>query len=255
MAQTRKERLPALDALRWYVVGLALLNEHRTGLYEVECHLIFQALFAQAFHPFIVARTRPVVVLTSTQHFLYLTCPQILLCFYWSDERSRHKTLVLGRNVKQQGQSLVCSPLVLAGHVEHHVLIAIAPVVGQTLTNAAGSFGEQAEGHVRSLPDDAPSLRAPPVGFLQEEVGGESDVERHSCRYLISAGTVLLHRECKVLRAEDAGGVDTTLSVEEVHVAVLTALAHLVATVPGIPDDHIMQVLIVQFYHEIFLDK
>ena len=42
-----------------------------------------------------------------------------------------------------------------------------------------------------------------------------------------------------VLCAIDLRGVNATFPIKEIHVAMLTALADLMATVPGIPDDHL----------------
>ena len=42
----------------------------------------------------------------------------------------------------------------------------------------------------------------------------------------------------EILRTENVRSVQAALAVKKVHIAVITALAHLVATMPGIPYNH-----------------
>ena len=62
-AQPRKIRLSALNSLVGYAILLSVLDEHRAGLDEIKRDIVAAALVAQPLRPFVMARTRPVVVL------------------------------------------------------------------------------------------------------------------------------------------------------------------------------------------------
>ena len=83
-----------------------------------------------------------------------------------------------------------------------------------------------------------PCFIAPRVGFLYKEVGGKTNIECHPGWQLELSVASPLYGQGEVLRTENVRSVKAALAIKKVHIAMRTALAHLVATMPGIPDDH-----------------
>ena len=236
--QSRAECLPALRPLVGDMVGLSVFHEHGAGLDEVEGHAVGAALETERLHPLEMAGTGPVVVLPAAEHLLDKSRGEVILRVERADERGRHKAPVLRRGVQENRKALVRPPLVLRRDAEHHILVALTPVCGKTLSEPLRPLGEKEEEYVRALPDDLPRLAPPLVGLLDEEVRRKAHVQGRAWFYAETAVTPALDGQVEVLRAEDARGVDASSGVEEVHIAVLAAFADLAAAVPGVPDDH-----------------
>ena len=85
------------------------------------------------------------------------------------DERRAHDAAVLSGRGKQDGDALVGAALVFAGHVQHDVVPAVAPVVRKARRKALGPLGEDEEPHVGSLSDEE--------GFDSEDVLSDESPE------------------------------------------------------------------------------
>ena len=238
-AQARKVRLSALNSLIRYAVLFSVLDEHRAGLDEVERDVVAAALVAQSLRPFVMARPRPIVVLAPAEDLLELAGSEVTFGIDRADERSRHEALVLGGNVEKDGQPFVCPCLVLRRDLENDVLVTVAPIGRQMVVDAPRPLGEDAEHDIGALSDHRPRLVAPGVRLLDEEVRGKPDQQLHAGSDLEASVTPTLQRHVEVGVAGHLRGVDAAHTVEEVHVAMLASLAHLMAAVPRIPDDHI----------------
>ena len=237
-AQPRKIRLSTLNSLVGYAVLLSVLDEHRAGLDEVERDVVSAALVAQSLRPFVMARPRPVVVLPAAEDLLELSGGKVAFGIDRADERCRHEALVLGGNVEKDGQPFICPRLVLRRDLEHDVLVAVAPIGRKMVADAPRPLGEDAEHDIGALSDHTPCLVAPGVRLLDEEVRGEPDQQLHAGGDLEASVTPTLQRHVEVGVAGHLRGVDAAHPVEEVHVAMLASLAHLMAAMPRIPDDH-----------------
>ncbi len=237
-AQTGLVGLLALRAFRGNVVAAARLLKHRARLHEAERHIVGRALLRQPLHPLVAARPRADVVLAAAYHLLNLPRGQIALRIHRAYERRRHEALVARRHIEQQRQALVGAPLVLAGHRQHHILVAVAPVGWQAPGYAGGPFREQAESHVAALAHHAPRLGPPLVGLLHEEIRRQPHIELLPAAQAVIAAAVAAHRQVKTRSAHHARSIHPTLPVEEIHVAMLAPLTHLVAPMPRIPYDH-----------------
>ena len=98
---------------------------------------------------------------------------------------------MFGRSLQEYGQSFVGTSLILGGNIQHHVVIAISPVLWQTFIKPLWTLGEQTEEDVWPLTDDVPRLVAPQVGFLDEEIGGKTYVLQDNVKFLM--GLQFLH--------------------------------------------------------------
>lgn len=98
-------------------VSPAVLDEAGTGLDEGEGHVLPEALLPQGQHPLEMAWTRTVIVFAAADDLLDLPGGKGSAQINRSDERRAHNTLVLCRHGQQQGHTLVCTLLILAGHV------------------------------------------------------------------------------------------------------------------------------------------
>lgn len=218
---------------------LPVLDEHRTGLNEVESDVVSATLAAQSLRPFVMARPRPFVVLPAAEDLLKLSGGKVALGIDRPDERSRHETLVLGGDIEEDRQPLVSPRLVLGRDLKHDVLVSVAPIGRQMVADAPRPLGEDSEHDIGAPSDHRPRLVAPGVRLLDEEVRGKPDQQLHAGRDLEASGTPTLQRHVEVGVAGHLRGVDAAHTVEEVQVAMLASLAHLMAAVPRIPDDHI----------------
>ena len=236
-AQARKVRLSALHPLVGYTVLLSVLDEHRASLDEVERDVVPAALVAQSLRPFVMARTRPVVVLPPTEDLLKLAGGKVAFGIDRADERCRHEALVLGGDIKEYGQPFVYPRLVFGRDLKHDVLVSVAPIGRKMVADAPSPLREDSEHDIGALSDHRPCLVAPGVRLLDEEVRGKPDQQLHAGGDLEASVTPTLQRHVEVGVAGHLRGIDAAHPVEEVHIAMLAPLAHLMAAMPRIPDD------------------
>jgi hypothetical protein len=69
-------------------------------------------------------------------------------------------------------------------------------------------------------------------------MSGRWRMMRHASRYLELSVAPPLYGQGEILRTEYVRSVKSAFAVEEVHIAMLAALAHFMAAMPWIPDDH-----------------
>ena len=138
----------------------------------------------------------------------------------------------------KNGQPLVGTLLILSCYIEHHIVITIAPILWQTFRKTLWTFCQQSKEYVWPLSDNMPCFIAPRVGFLNKEVGGKTNIERHPRWQLKLSVAPALDGHGEILRTENVRSVKTALAVKKIHIAMRTALTHLVASMPGIPYNH-----------------
>ena len=236
-AQPGLERLICLHAAALDAVVPAVLDKVPAGADKGKGDVVGDALIAQTFDPFIMTRTCAAVVLAVNDHLLELTCGKIVFQADRTDKRRAHHALMLKGQVKQNGDPLVGTPLVLAADVEKDILPALSPIGRQAVRHALRPLCQQKEHHVRPLPDNVPCLTAPCVRLLQEEIGGHAHAQLLAALHLIASLSVSCQRIAKAcLGAVDVGAAFAALFVQKIHIAVLTALAALDAAVPRVPN-------------------
>lgn len=219
-----------------------VFNEGASGFDESERRICRYAFGMQLAYPFVMAGTRSRVVFSACDDLLdpigfSKATGGGFLDRHASDERRTHDAAVCGRRGEQEGNPLSCPPLVLAGYVEHDVLPAIAPVAGQTVAKALGTFGQNEELYVGSLADDIPYLWSPGIGFGQQEIACHADADKLAGANFVAAVSTTLERIGKArLALTNYGGVDTALSVHVIHVAVVASLTDARAAMPRVPD-------------------
>ena len=208
----------------------------------MKANVALAATHSQLAHPFVMAGTRSRVVFSARDNLLdsigfSKATGGGFLDRYASDERRTHDAAVCGRRGEQEGNPLICPALVFAGYVEHDVLPAIAPVAGQTVAKALGTFGQNEELYVGSLADDIPYLWSPGIGFGQQEIACHADADKLAGANFVAAVSSALEGIGEArLAFSNHGGVDTALSVHVIHVAVVASLADARAAMPGVPD-------------------
>ena len=131
---------------------------------------------------------------------------------------------------------LIRSPLIFAGNVEKYVFPAAAPILRQAVPDPLGPLGQEKKLYVAASAHNAPCLVPPLVGFFKKEVRGHADPYQLAAFYLVSAVPCLLQRVAEPgLCLVYVGPVFVPRPVEEVHIAVLAAIAALYAAVPWVP--------------------
>ena len=87
----------SLNTIGFQVIRLAIFDKSPAGTAEYKSNLICETFIMERLHPFIMTRACSTVVLTVTQHLLYLTACKVLLDAYRPYERSAHDSLMLKR--------------------------------------------------------------------------------------------------------------------------------------------------------------
>ena len=142
--------------------------------------------------------------------------------------------------LQQDRDALIGAALVFARDVEHHILPAIPPIVGQTCRDTLRTLGQKPEFYIRPLMDNLPGFIPPWIRFFQKKVAVHTDPNHFTAFDLVLSAAILAERIAEArLRTVNIGPVFAAFGVVIVHVAVLAALAAFDTAVPGIP--YIMQ--------------
>ena len=235
--ETRAIGLATLFLLRVDEVHATILHEVATDGVDGEVDAILRAVVAHTAYPFVVAGAVAAEALAAKVHVLYLPAGEGWRDVYLGKHRREVDALVTGRDVAEEGPPLVERPLRLARHVQIDVLVALTPVLRQALHDARHSLGEDVEDDVRPPSDDAPHLRAPPVGLFQKRVRSHVHPQRIARRYLVPALARHFQRLAEHLGAHNlrARLRHVVRLVEHEHVAELAALALASASMPRVP--------------------
>ena len=228
---------PALQLLAGQVVTLVVLDEHGASFDEAEGDISLYTFLPQGLYPVEIAGAGTIVVFAAADDLLDLPGGKVLPDAHRPNEGGAHNAFVLEGQIKQNGDALVGTALILTGDIEKDVVPTAAPVRRQALPHPLRPFGEQKKHHIAALAHDVPRLSPPRVGFFQEEIRGHADPDLLTTLDLVMPGAVFLERIGKAaFRFVNFGPVLVPHPVEKIHVTVLAALAALDAAVPWIPD-------------------
>ena len=75
---------------------------------------------------------------------------------------------------KKNGQPTVRHFLIFDGAADNNIVVAIAPVVGNTFHETVNSLSEKEKAEVATPLDHLPTLGPPLVGIFQKEIRGET---------------------------------------------------------------------------------
>ena len=228
---------PALQLLAGQVVAFTVFDEHSASLDKAECYIGIHAFLPEGLDPIEIAGAGTIVVFAAADDLFDLPGGKVLPDAHRPNEGGAHNAFVLEGQIKQDGDALVGTALILTGDIEKDVVPSAAPVRRQALPYPLRPFGEQKKHHIAALAHDVPRLSPPRVGFFQEEIRGHADPDLLTTLDFVVSGAVFLERIGKAaFRFVDLGSVLVPHPVEKIHIAVLAALAALDAAVPWIPD-------------------
>ena len=217
-------------------IGPAILHEVGAGLVKPEGHPPLHALPPEVEHPIVVARTRIHARLAPDRDLLDRRI-KIRQEVYPLEQGSRRDDLMLDGGGEENGQTIIRHRLVLDRASNQHIVVAIAPIIRDTLRETVDALGEEIEHAVTPLAHHAPAVRPPFVGIFQEEIRGETSEDHLARRQLVRLVTLALDRE--VERGRFPGDIASYLApvhlVLPIDVAELTARTELRAPVPRVP--------------------
>ena len=228
---------PALQLLAGQVVALAILDEHGAGLNKAEGHVSFHAFLPEGLDPIKVAGAGTIVVFAAADDLFDLPGGKVLPDAHRPNEGGAHNAFVLEGQIKQNGDALVGTALILTGDIEKDVIPSAAPVRRQALPYPLRPFGEQEKHHIAALAHNVPRLNPPRVGFFQEEIRGHADPDLLTTLDFVVPSAVFLERIGKAIFGfVNLSSVLVPHPVQKIHITVLAALAALDAAMPWIPD-------------------
>ena len=179
---------------------------------------------------------------------LYLSCFKIFPHTDLTDEWSAHHALVLKREFKQYGDTLVRTLLVFGCHIKEDVIPAVAPVFREMLRHTFGAFCQQKEYHIAADLHKLPRFITPLVCLGKKEIRGHANSYLLSTFYLVVSLAVFLYRVVEAcLSPIYIRAVLIPHLVEKIHIAMVTALAFLDTPVPRVPD--IVHIIFLSVQH------
>ena len=229
-SNTSASRLLHLQAAR-DAKETAILAERGSRLFEIEWNIGGDALAADVEHPIVITDAGITARFPAYRHLLNPRAKAAKEVNVFQ-QRFTDDGLVLQRQFAEYRQSLIHSPLVLHCAGDSHVIVARTPILGQTLENPLWSFGNDVEMQVAPAVNHQPRFLAPLVSLFDEEVAGEARPHQRTRRYLPIPTAVTTDGKIERCRLRHDIGVLLKLRVAPKHVAVPTALALLMATVP-----------------------
>ena len=151
---------------------------------------------------------------------------------YRAKQRLTYNLLVSYRQFLEDWQTLICASLVLHRAADGHILIAVTPILWQTLCNTLWSLRNHVEMEVTPSLYHQPCIFPPFVRFLNEEIRGEARPHERT-RWNLPV-TLSVSADGKIERGglRYDIGVLLKLRIATEHVAMQAALALPVAAVP-----------------------
>ena len=151
---------------------------------------------------------------------------------YRAKQRLTYNLLVSYGQFLEDWQTLICASLVLHRAADGHVLVAHSPVLWQTLSNTLWSLRNHVEMEVAPSFDHQPCIFSPFICFLDEEIRGEARPHERTRRNLPVALSVSAYGKIERGGLRHDIGVLLKLRITPEHIAMLTALALLMASMP-----------------------
>ena len=127
--------------------------------------------------------------------------------------------------------------LIFDGASYGYMVLAVAPIGGQSYTKTVDALGGDNERQVAATTYHVPGFGAPWVGFGDKEIGGKAGIDPCARRYAVVAVATELHRQVEGGRAGYHIAVLVVKTVASIDVAVPASFADLVTTMPQIPHD------------------
>ena len=217
-------------------VEAAVLDKTGAGLVETEGDVALHALRAEGEDPVVVAGTGIDPRLAAGRDLLDGRV-QVRGKVDGGEHRRHDDALVLDGEREKDGETIVGHLLVLDGATHDDVVVAVAPIVGHALQEAVDALGEKEKPEVAAAFHHLPTVRAPEVGILQEEVGGEAGEDNLAALHLPRLVALALQREVEIggLAALAARYLAAVHLVLPIDVAILAPRTYLGASMPRIP--------------------
>lgn len=168
-------RLAAQD-LRWQGILLAVLDEVGAALTKLKGHILPDALLPDVQNPVIIERAGVIIRLTADYH--QLDTVQIFFYVDFFEKRLGSNTLVLNGQGLKYRQFPVRVLLIFDGAAHHHIVVSVAPVLGDALHEPFNPLGQKEEGAVLALLDHFPALGPPWVCFLNEKIRRKAGINQ-----------------------------------------------------------------------------
>ena len=151
---------------------------------------------------------------------------------YRAKQRLTYNLLVSYGQFLEDWQTLICASLVLHRAADGHILIAVTPILWQTLCDTLWSLRNHVEMEVTPSLYHQPCIFPPFVRFLDEEIRGEARPHERTRRNLPVTLSVSSYGKIERRGLRHVIGVFLELRIAPEHIAVLTALTLLMASVP-----------------------
>ena len=139
------------------------------------------------------------------------------------------------RQLQEQRNPLICSFLILTGHIKEDVLPAFPPVLRKAPEDSLRSFCQKIKNYIASPAHNVPGFRTPFIRFLKKEVRRQANADHLSALDFIPAGPVFRQRIPCSGRPVYFRSVPVPHLIKIVHIAVLAPFTAANTSVPWIP--------------------
>ena len=112
-----------------------------------------------------MAGTGTVVIFPSAQHLFDLSFGQIFADIHRTYQGSGHNPFMFKRQFKQDGDPLICSFLILTGHVKEDIFPPGSPVVRETGRRSLRPFGQQEKLYPKGMITKVAAITMPTIAW------------------------------------------------------------------------------------------
>ena len=193
------------------------------------------ALFSQVKDPRVVEFSSETVGFSAGDHRFGTV--QILFNFHRRKHGLTDNVPVPDRKTAKNRKPFVGSFLVFNRTADGYVVVAVAPVVGQTGGEPFNTLRQENKVQIVSFLYHFPALAAPFVCFGYQKVRRKAKVNRALLHFVLAV-FLFLNGCVKPLGSYNLFGIDTAFCVAFMNITKRTAFAVFVTATPRIPDRH-----------------
>ena len=178
--------------IAWDRVEPAALEKLRARLVIVKADVRLDALTADIEHPIVIADARARTRFTA-DGYRFDGVRQIFRNIHSFEQGLADDGFMLYRQTEIDRKSVVSHFLIFGRYRDRYVFVAVAPILGDAITEAVDPLGDKEKVAVASFLHYPPGVAAPDVGVLEKEIRGKAGEKESSRWMLVFTASVFLY--------------------------------------------------------------